>query len=433
MALEQLEDTGIGYSVSDDSGNVRFAIVPVTGIPGDAGLSASELALTDSLPVGSFAIDIANGGSYEKKLAGAGTDKWVKDATIDDVLAAAGSDSWREPARVKDDTVYANLAAAEAAVNGGTIDGVTVVEGDRLLLPFITGSNPNVYIVTGTPGAGATLVEDTNSPTNNDVLVIDEGTDAGKEFHYSSVAVNWIRSNQTTLDELGFIRAFIGKAGAGNIATAFATNNVVTNGQDLESAIGALDGQVGANTGDITILTSALGNLGTEVDAIESSLGGAIGPDGVYIPRILAATNYLESNTSYEDDFTDLDAQIKINEDAIAGLAQGGQASELGVVAQTVIDQVLIDEVAGVTWDVIIRQGNKMRGFFIHSSHDGTTVADATDTDAGSNLSLKQNGNIVGLDVDVIVSGTGATQEMQLVVSATSAVNVYATRTDVNF
>ena len=85
--------------------------------------------------------------------------------------------SWKEPVKVRDNTLHINLAAAEASMNGGTVDGVAVVNGDRILYTNITGSPDDVYRINGNPGAAATLIQEVSSPGT--VVQILNGTFAG--------------------------------------------------------------------------------------------------------------------------------------------------------------------------------------------------------------------------------------------------------------
>lgn len=114
--------------------------------------------------------------------------------------------SWREPVRVKDDTIYVGVAGAEAALNSGsplgTLQGVQIKDGDRILYtgiavsagsPVVFGSpltTRNVYLVNGTPGSGATLVEDTNVETHGDTVYVIDGDSAGAVFAYDKTN-NW--------------------------------------------------------------------------------------------------------------------------------------------------------------------------------------------------------------------------------------------------
>ena len=142
----------------------------------------------DLVAIGSVAVDNTSTPPrfYQKIAAGAGADKWEFKATIQDVFDV---DSWRQPARSKDDQAWANLTAAETELNDtgtpGSLGGVdvnTIVDGDRILFTNISGENPNVFIVNGTPGSAATLVEDTKPNEEGDVIVIIDGTDKGRFF-----------------------------------------------------------------------------------------------------------------------------------------------------------------------------------------------------------------------------------------------------------
>ena len=474
---EQLFSVGLGYEVQDDAtGIIQTQYFPVDGLPGDAGLNAEQLALSDNAPIGSKSVDTLTGFEYRKKTLGAGTTTWTKIADADDIAASGGTESWRDPAIVKEDTLYANLAAAEVALNTGSLDGVVVNAGDRILLTNTTGSNKNVYIVTGTPGAGATLVEDSNLATHNDALIIDDGTFSGIEYHYNSVSDTWVNSGQNGLDEDGFQNSFMGKSGTGSELPTYTSTNIVANNDNLEVAIGKLDTAVDTNATDISTLQTSATNLQTEIDAIESAIGSSIDANGDYVAH--AGTNYIDGNGDITEDITDLDAQVKVNADAIAGITnddsfqnsfigKGALGAETptytsntvvtpntdleaaigeldarldltnhyedvtGVVAVTTIDTVLVDNVKAVRWLVHVQQGTKVKTFEVDATHDGTAGSDATDSDFTKYARLKMNGNIGGLKVKVVVAGTAGAQTMGLTVEANAAVVVSTSRLSV--
>jgi len=315
-----------------------------------SGSGAPTGTQADNADPGSLYHDYTNGTVYRKTAAGAGN--WTS--------ITASNASWREPAVILDDAAYANLVAAEVALNAGAIQGVTLVANDRVLLTNVTGSNKNVYIVTGTPGAGATYTEDTNSATEGDYIYILDGTYAGRTYYYDGAA--WIYTNQSSLDEDGFIRAFIGKSGAGNEMPDYSSNVHVTDSTSLETAIGALD----AVLGKAFVKTTA--------------------------------TN---------------------------------------VTTAVTLDSVLVDSVEAVKWLVSAR-GNlaaddeKKKAVEIWAVHDGSTGSDATSADYTVYATVK-HGNLTGLTFTVDVNGTGASQTMRLRVSSTTAVDVRAVRTIVDF
>ena len=259
---EQMFDTSLGFSVTDDdAASPAFQVFKLAGVPG-----IIETTLSNAAPQGSRCLDTTTGRWHRKHTAGAGAANWELEVTQDDLAGAGTGSSWREPALVKEDINFASLAAAETSMNGGTVDGVTVANGDRILYTDIVGQNQNVFIVTGTPGAGATLVEDTNLATENDAIFIIDGTSAGQAYIFDGT--NWYLFNQSNLDELGYIRTFIGKGAAGSETPSYSSQTQVTNGDSLEVAIGKLDAQVGTNETDIGTLTTSVGNIQTEVDNI---------------------------------------------------------------------------------------------------------------------------------------------------------------------
>ncbi|MEO5354916.1 MAG: hypothetical protein H7835_17110 [Magnetococcus sp. XQGC-1] len=237
-------------------------VMSAAGTPGAAG--DASLA-----PKGSLYLDITNGQLWVKKTAGVGADKWLRTQDSNDMAAAMQGISWREPAKLHVSTSYADLAAATTAMNTGTLDGTAVVANDRILFDNITGSNKNVFIVTGTPGSNATLVEDTNTATKGDTVYVSSGSDAGKTFNYNGTL--WVQQGGASSTEIGFIQAFIGKQNAGNEMPAYNTHNVVTDGEHLMNSIGELDAKLGTVDNEVHVLnyTNAGDTHGANIGALD--------------------------------------------------------------------------------------------------------------------------------------------------------------------
>lgn len=492
---EQLFDTNLGYSVSnDETGEAVWSFVVLTGIPGDPGLPAEELTRSNEVKQGSWAVNIASGLEYRKIGAGSGADKWELKPTQAAITQAVGGDSWLDPVILKDETVYVNLAAAEAAINTGVLQTVTLLDQHRIVFTGITGEDKDVFVINGTPGSGATLVQDGDGPSNNDVVRVDEGDCAGHELHYNATDGTWKRSNQPTKDEFGFIHAYVGKTGEGSEFPDFSSNHFINDGDNLtlaagkhdaqiklnetaaasalslattnlneinalETALGAminsdgtyiartdtnyLDGNASAdedfrdidallktNTDAITLAANTVTDLQTEVDAIETSLGALVGADGIYVAR--TDTNYLDGNASADEDFRDLDGLVKANADAIAaGAAQ--EVKVTGVTTLQEIDSVLVDDVRSVEWMFDARQGNKVRSYLVYATHDGTLAADAVDKKWDRFSKQRMNGSISGFDIDVELEGSGPTQKLALKAEAGSAIDVAVRRFEVTW
>jgi len=418
---ETLLTTGLGFGIEDETtGEFGYQQFMVDGVPGDPALSPLQVLLSDNAPLASHATNRLSGIEYTKKVLGAGIATWVKVATLDDISAANSSDSWREPARIKDDTVYTDITALNAALNTGSMDGIALVDGDRVLITGLSGGNKNVFVVSGTPGSNATLAEDSNQATHNDVLIVNEGTSAGKEFHYNATLTQWVDSGQNGQDEDGYQNTYIGKTASGSEFPQFISTVVVANNDNHTLAIGKLDTAVAINITTAAANAATLVTLTSEVDAIENALGAGVDANGLYVPK--TGSNYLDGNADFSADFLDLDAQIKLNADALANVGAGVVVPN--VTALAVIDSVLVDTVKMVRWMVHVSEGNKIRCYEVDVTHDGTPTADATDAEFTKYARLRMNGNIGGLRVRGRVQGAGATQTLELTVQANNPVVV---------
>lgn len=422
----------VGIGLQDE----RIAYLSGSGVPG------ADASYEDAAGVGSRYSNTDNGDSYIKILAGSGTDRWTKEALFSDISDLTSSQSWREPVNAWDNT-HADTTAAKADMDADdTFDGVAVFDGMRVLLNAVTGNN-NIFIVSGSTGAW-TLTEDPNAETAGDAVNVIGGSQSGKQFTYNGT--QWIWTGQNTSDEEGFIRTFIGKNAAGSETPTYSSTNYVTDGTSLETAIGALDAQVGTNATDIS-------DIQAELDRTQTALGTSVNDNGDYVAH--TGTNYLDSNTSVTEDITDLDAAVKTNSDNIGNVADYSSnnvvvdgedlATSVGkldaalaasvtpssadaVTTQVVLDSVGVDSVQTAKWLISATDASGNReAIELYAMHDGYGANDATQADFASYAKLKF-GSVTGYTLDVDVSGTGATQVMRLLVSSTSAVDVRATR-----
>lgn len=395
---------------------------------------------TGSVAIGSVYQDTSSGDFYIKKIAGAGASNWSKLALTSDVASGI---SWREPALVADTS--STTVPTGTAGSTTTIDGETVSDGDRVLFTAISGGDgPNVYTYDQTTG---TFFEDVNAESAGDMVYVEAGTNAGRTYNYNGTG--WVLANQSTLDELGYIRSFVGKAAAGNTLPQYSSTNYVANGDSLQTAVGKLDTQAKTNADDIaaeeTARTNADSALQSELDSTQS--GAGLNADGTY--TAVGGANYISTATSLKNADQLLDAQLKSVADDVAALELASAQQEalltrarvesesLAVTAATTIDSINVDTVAAAKWIVHV-QGNQAgdaankQVVEILATHDGTTAADATDTDYNVYAKLRM-GNITGLSFSVDVSGTGAAQVMRLRVTSTMSVDVRATREVIEF
>ncbi len=233
------------------------------GNPGAAGDTAAA-------PVGSVYTDNASGAVWSKISAGTGVDKWSRLASETYVNNAVGATiSWREPVVVHDSTATTLPTGTPTAAI--VVDGVSITNGQRVLFSGITGGDgKNIYIYDQSTG---TFVEDTNPETSGDATYVQSGTSGGKTFVFNGT--NWVLTDQASLDELGYIRAFIGKDTSGNEMPTFTTTNFVSNGTSLETAIGALDAELGSNVADGNFILAA-NKINANIQALDTEIGANV-------------------------------------------------------------------------------------------------------------------------------------------------------------
>lgn len=405
-----------------------------SGAPSGSGDSGSA-------GIGSQWLDTASGELYVKKVAGAGAANWTRLALSSEIATGI---SWREPAKV------ANLALTTVPTgtpgNPITVDGVSIGNDERVLFAGITGGNgPNVYIYNQAAG---TFTEDTNQETAGDNVFVTAGTSAGKTFNYNGTA--WVLSNQSNLDEEGYIRSYTGKPSAGNVLPDYSSVYYIIDGDSLTTAIGKLDAQAKVNAdaiaAEVTARTNGDSALQTELNSTQS--GAGLNADGTY--TAIGGANYISTATSLKNADQLLDAQLKSVADDVAALELSDaqqtallakarvEASALAVTSATTIDSVNVDNMAAAKWIVHV-QGNQAGDAAnkvvveILATHNGTGAADATDTDFNVFAKLKMGATISGLSFTVDVSGVGAAQAMRLRVASTMSVDVRSIREVIAF
>lgn len=222
-------------------------------------------------------------------------------------------------------------------------------------------------------------------------------------------------------------------------------------GDSVELAIGKLDGNqddlqllqgvsqgstdLGTFTGttitDGQTVKSALQELETAYEETDANVDDLITLSGVAENSTDLGTftgDVVQDNQDVKEAIQDLDTEATRNR---------GKATSAGVTTATVIDSVLVDEVAQAVWNITIEDAAnpaRKRSIILHAAHDGHASADATDIDDSSFAQLRLGPNF-NRSVSVTLSGTGAAQVMQLTVASTepSGVNVYAKRVETLF
>ncbi len=358
----------------------------------------------NALP-GSVYTDNLNGDIWTKITAGVGVQHWSKMASETWVNNnISGTISWREPAVVID-TTTTTLPTGPAA---GVIDGVTLVDGDRVLFSGLSGV-PNVYIYDSTSEA---FTQDINSLSQGDTIYIDSGTNGGTRWTYNGTA--WVRFDSASLDELAYIRAYDGKPAAGNLAPVYTSTSIVTQGSNLTVAISALDAELGAGVSTGNFI-SAADSISVNLQAVDTELGANV-TNGNYILAVnkmngniqaldtaigapTGTGNWVTNAQHVNGNLLALDTEIGAN------VSNGNHILAINTINENIQE---LDTSLGAT----VTSGN-----YIINSNSTNTNVQALDTALGVNVTSgnfilstnKINNNIQALDTEIgpqVTSGT---------------------------
>ena len=109
---------------------------------------------------------------------------------------AGGGVYWKEPVRVAS---TANINLTNALINGATIDGVSVVTGDRVLVKDqSTASQNGIYEVVASGAASRSSDCDTAEELNGAAVFVKEGTAAADQGYIQTATISTIDSDSVT-------------------------------------------------------------------------------------------------------------------------------------------------------------------------------------------------------------------------------------------
>jgi hypothetical protein len=160
-------------------------------------------------------------------------------------------------------------------------------------------------------------------------------------------------------------------------------------------------------SGDISssdTVQSAIEKLDGNNDAQDTLLGTAQGDTDLGI----FANDTISPNSSVKDALQELEIAV-----------EGTPSEQTGVSSATVLDSVLVDDFRSAAWLVTaFDEANPadVRSAIVHGANNGTSSADATNTD--DNVSSILQSGVFNTQIAVILSGAGASQEMQLQVNS---------------
>jgi hypothetical protein len=153
----------------------------------------------------------------------------------------------------------------------------------------------------------------------------------------------------------------------------------------------------------LTLLDAAVSG----VDASVTALSGKVGT-GTWL-----GTAYVDAAANTTEAIALLDAALS---------STVSSASVVTAATNITLDAVPVDTLSFASWKVVVEDAatsSNRTGFTVDAIHNGTTIADATQVDGTSYGKMEVGNNIAGLSYDVVLSGTGAAQSMQVTITAT--------------
>lgn len=390
---QQLFSAGVGIELVSADFTGRTHLLTGTGTPGGDG------SHQDDAPLGSLYCrqdsEIDGLQIYMKNsVINNNINDWSQTTDKAYVDAVAQGLSWREPVRVLDNTIYATVAALPVT---GTIDGVVLADEDRVLFGSITVGNNNVY-VWNLPGLSWS--EDVNLATDGDAVLVQEGTFS--EQQWVNDGTGWVQfGGAASQAELEFIRTFIGKTTSGAETPTYATNNIVTSGQNLEISISDLDAAIGDRifTNDNVVVDGEA--ISSSIDKLDVALGD----------RLYSQDNVVIDGQSISASVDALDVAVGVLQ------SQNVAINVPNVTTSTVVDSIPVANADNVEWRIVVENAGDSTNrlsTIVNALHDGTVV------DYSRFATNKRGANISGLAIDVQINGGN----IELILTSITAIDV---------
>ena len=383
MALQLFDVLG-GYSIDGVAEHIAG-----TGIPG----SGTNDSTAQTVGAGAIYQRLIDGDAefYIKITSGATTADWLRLATIQDVQDLIGVIEWQD--------------SALSYITDNTLVPPTENLGDRYILSH-DGGAPNAAW-DGASAGDIVEFDGTNwvalTPTTGTFISADDQSD---RLYYWGGSAWEVKLFESTTASNGLIKV-------GNDIQI----DPLLAGDGLAFAAGVMSVNVDDSTIEISADTLQVKADGINDTHIDFGLG---------VNQVNASDLPYDNTTS---GLTATDTQAAIDElDSRIDAIENPQIDNLGNTGGVEItaDSVLVDEVIAITWHLLLEDTTTGDREYIQISavHDGTAIADATDT-SYQVFAKNRLDNVPGDFINVDLNGTGAAQEMRLQVNST---NTYDTR-----
>jgi hypothetical protein len=211
------------------------------------------------------------------------------------IQAQFDGDKWKQPARAAS---TANVDISTALEDGDVLDGVTLAQGDRVLLKDqSTGAENGIYIVSLTGAASRAADADESAEFPSMFVAVQEGTANADKLFYCS------NDNAFVLDTDTPVFSQFRAASANEVTNAgSSTDNALarfdgTSGKIIQNSAAILD-DAGALSGLTQLDVDNLSANGNTISSTDSNGNIVLDPNGTGLVSISAAHLNLASGTS---------------------------------------------------------------------------------------------------------------------------------------
>ena len=399
----------------------------------DAGDGSNPYVLTRSADFDDSPTQEVTGGAFTFAEEGTvnGEIQWILVA-VGDVDVDVDTQNWTimnklgglSELQAEVDAIEVSLGTAIAT--DGTFAGYS---GTNLLDAATSFTDADTKLDTRIGGA-ITANTRTNNPLNNsdshalNLEHLDDAIGSDSQLTITTRTAGQLSLAASVYSNIDSLNAVVGDDA--QLSPVARTTNPVTLANSIYQNVDQLDAAIG---GDVTPQGRTFSPiLNTQsANAKIDSLDEAIGAD-------LSSLNYTSNGQSVNDNIDDLDAQIKVNSDALFNGLRRVSGTTSGGGFETV-DNVLTDEVQSCVWQVVCRETANPSVYLritITAAHNGTVSADATGTpDSADGFKNQDNSNkISGWDYKVILTGTGAGQSFNLQLDSNLGLDFEVIRTN---
>ncbi|MBF0181324.1 MAG: hypothetical protein HQM03_14980 [Magnetococcales bacterium] len=272
-----------------------------------------------------------------------------------------------------------------------------------------------------------------------DTVYVQEGAEKGSVYSFNSDHL-WVKQGQSNTTESGFIQTFIGKSGDGAELPTYSSTDVVTQGANLEAAIGQLDASMGdllsfmgtTRGEEVPIyassvvveqnatLNEAISQLDREVGYLLSFIGKEVGNEAPFY----LSTKVIGQGSSLEEAISALDDRI--------GAARVETHPPV-VTGQTTVDSIVLEQELAAEWLIHAREvahPNKVYVTRVIAAHNASIGVPATEAIFNESGIIELSTPIPGLEItmDLETSGPLNARTMRLRMASAVPVDVTMTR-----